>query len=493
MDKKSPKKKNIDPDAQTCAHCLSVLGRAGATILMCARCGLVAYCSKDCQRAHWRANHKSFCVPKADRAPPPVEPKASVKKKDKSTTPQGSEGDECSICLEPLSLASAATLPCGHMFHPACVEGLRSFGVKQVCPMCRTELPPGPDQLFDVAARLFFPIQTRKERKGGSWGALTVKEQKQTDEALQLWTQAADQGHSLAQYNLGTIYERGRSVPPSDKEAIKWFQKAADQGHVDAQFNLGVMYEKGRSVPQSYEKAAQWLKKASDQGYAAAQYNLGCMCEQGRGVPQSDKEAVKWWQKAANQGYVRANCNLGFMYRNGQGVTQNFNEAVKRYRKAADQGDAEAQSSLGFMFVAGRGVPRSDKEGFKWYQKAADQGNTGGAQRSLGFMYKQGKGVHQSDKEACKWWRKAAEQGDDQAKKTLEQFRLKHQQNTFVAAPILPSPPALCEWCGINAPNLKACSRCKAKFYCSKKCQVDHWKEGHKDDCTAGHTGSVRI
>ena len=140
--KASPKKKGADPDAQTCAHCLAVLGKTGVANLKCVRCGLVAYCSKDCQRAHWKANHKQFCIAKADRAPPPVEPKANAKKNKTLLT---AEGDECTICLDPLALASAATLPCGHVFHPACVEGLRSFGVKQVCPMCRTELPPGPE------------------------------------------------------------------------------------------------------------------------------------------------------------------------------------------------------------------------------------------------------------------------------------------------------------------------------------------------------------
>ena len=73
----SPMKKGADPDAQTCAHCLAVLGHAGVAILKCARCGLVDYCSKDCQRAHWKANHKSFCIAKADRAPPPAEPTAT--------------------------------------------------------------------------------------------------------------------------------------------------------------------------------------------------------------------------------------------------------------------------------------------------------------------------------------------------------------------------------------------------------------------------------
>mmetsp|Transcript_37115 Transcript_37115/g.90220 ORF Transcript_37115/g.90220 Transcript_37115/m.90220 type:complete len:554 (+) Transcript_37115:78-1739(+) len=29
----------------------------------------------------------------------------------------------------------------------------------------------------------------------------------------------------------------------------------------------------------------------------------------------------------------------------------------------------------------------------------------------------------------------------------------------------------------------KKCSRCKATFYCSRNCQVQHWKQGHKQEC----------
>ena len=34
--------------------------------------------------------------------------------------------------------------------------------------------------------------------------------------------------------------------------------------------------------------------------------------------------------------------------------------------------------------------------------------------------------------------------------------------------------------------KFKACARCGAFHYCSKKCQVEHWKAGHKVDCK-GH------
>ena len=34
--------------------------------------------------------------------------------------------------------------------------------------------------------------------------------------------------------------------------------------------------------------------------------------------------------------------------------------------------------------------------------------------------------------------------------------------------------------------QLKSCARCKAFYYCSEKCQVEHWEADHKVDCK-GH------
>ena len=42
----------------------------------------------------------------------------------------------------------------------------------------------------------------------------------------------------------------------------------------------------------------------------------------------------------------------------------------------------------------------------------------------------------------------------------------------------------MCANCGCreNA-KLKVCARCKAFCYCSKDCQLKHWKDGHRLDC----------
>ena len=38
----------------------------------------------------------------------------------------------------------------------------------------------------------------------------------------------------------------GEGVPKDDREAVGWWRKAAEQGHAVAQFSLGSMYDLGR-------------------------------------------------------------------------------------------------------------------------------------------------------------------------------------------------------------------------------------------------------
>ena len=53
-------------------------------------------------------------------------------------------------------------------------------------------------------------------------------------EAVKWYRKAAEQGHAVAQYNLGWCYDKGKGVAQNQSEAIKWYRKAADQGDTDA-------------------------------------------------------------------------------------------------------------------------------------------------------------------------------------------------------------------------------------------------------------------
>ncbi len=230
-------------------------------------------------------------------------------------------------------------------------------------------------------------------------------------EAVKWYRKAAEQGNALGQNNLGVMYQNGHGVAQNDTEAVKWYRKAAEQGNALGQYNLGVMYQNGHGVAQNDTEAVKWYRKAAEQGNALGQYNLGVMYQNGHGVAQNDTEAVKWSRKAAEQGEALGQNNLGFMYHNGLGVPQDYTEAVKWYRKAAEQGDALGQVFLGFMYQNGLGVPQDDAEAVIWYRKATEQGNASG-EVNLGVMYSTGKGVAQDYTEAVKWFRKAAEQGE---------------------------------------------------------------------------------
>ena len=82
---------------------------------------------------------------------------------------------------------------------------------------------------------------------------------------------------------------------------MAWYRQAAEQGHTEAQFNLGHSYATGEGVLQDDVAAVAWFHKAAEQGYAKAQYNLGFMCATGRGVSRDLVEAVEWWFKAATK------------------------------------------------------------------------------------------------------------------------------------------------------------------------------------------------
>lgn len=51
----------MNADMSVTVRC-SFCGQRSPDLLRCNRCKEVYYCSKDCQRGHWRAGHREQCV-----------------------------------------------------------------------------------------------------------------------------------------------------------------------------------------------------------------------------------------------------------------------------------------------------------------------------------------------------------------------------------------------------------------------------------------------
>jgi TPR repeat protein len=128
----------------------------------------------------------------------------------------------------------------------------------------------------------------------------------------------ADHGDAEAQFSLGVKFAQGGAAQDY-AQAAQWYLKAADQSHSLAQFNLGIMYASGQGVPRDEAKSKVWMQKAADQGDAGAQYNIGMKHHRAsldglpEGAPESRIQAYKWLQLAAAQGYRGSDAAWAFV------------------------------------------------------------------------------------------------------------------------------------------------------------------------------------
>ena len=209
-------KKAASPvETHRCFHCQSDGAR-----MCCSQCHRAWYCGRPCQKKHWK-QHKKACV-----AAVAVEARRA-KLRRKATAARGGDGidqETCVICVGPV--VAPVELPCGHAYCGTCLAELRAKKVAQACPLCRAELPPGLDGLYDLAFRAVKRIEGMVDRFEVAWASLPAAEQEEMEQAVAMYTEAAAQGHAGAQSNLGLIYHQGRGVAQDVDRAIELYTEA---------------------------------------------------------------------------------------------------------------------------------------------------------------------------------------------------------------------------------------------------------------------------
>ena len=118
----------------------------------------------------------------------------------------------------------------------------------------------------------------------------------------------ADLGDAEAQFSLGVKFAQDGATQDYP-QAAEWYLKAADQSHTLAQFNLAIMYAAGQGVARDAVKSMGWMQKAADLGDAGAQYQVGMRHHRASlgATPEAALEsrilAYKWLELSATQGY----------------------------------------------------------------------------------------------------------------------------------------------------------------------------------------------
>ncbi|NIR59280.1 MAG: sel1 repeat family protein [Gammaproteobacteria bacterium] len=170
----------------------------------------------------------------------------------------------------------------------------------------------------------------------------------------------AEAGDAESQYEVGSMYLRGRGVPPDTAEAARWIRQAAEQDNTRAQAELGELYMEGEGVSQDYAAARRWLSRAAEAGYPTAQFRLGQLYAEGRGVERDYDRALEWLTRAVDGGYAYAEDEIE-KARAARAQTKRRRRAEAQERaarkaaaKEASSGDSEPQAGRREQAAAAR-------------------------------------------------------------------------------------------------------------------------------------------
>ena len=257
------------------------------------------------------------------------------------------------------------------------------------------------------------------------------------------------------------------------KKAFELFERAADLGNVSALEELALMYFHGHIVAtKCLDKARYYAEKAANQGAPEGQYILASLLL----LPDKEnyernEEAFRLFTLAAFQGSAESRLLNGSIYEKryqvmiteeGDAWRKNFLLSLYWYAKGAELEVKNNPKRENFQSLAAMAFQLNIAMSLLWHRR--DYSNRFPL---LGYSHL-----------AFYTW--ALTKGG------------KHPSNINLPEPFMMYNDAwknTCANCGNKSrvkQEFKACARCKTCHYCSKKCQVEHWKAGHKVDCK-GH------
>lgn len=130
-------------------------------------------------------------------------------------------------------------------------------------------------------------------------GICVQKDDNVSHEYLQI---AKDSKYKVDQFNLASLYKKGKGCPKNEKKAKFWTGISARNGNSEAQVSLAINYLKEKN----YNNAQQWAQISANAGNPQGMWILSRIHKQ---MNNSEKE-FEFVQKAAKLGYGAALVSL---------------------------------------------------------------------------------------------------------------------------------------------------------------------------------------
>jgi len=131
---------------------------------------------------------------------------------------------------------------------------------------------------------------------------------KKPEEIFIEWSNRAKSGDLDAQYYTGYMLFWGIGVKKNRRRAAKFWREAAEHGHTEAQYWLGTCYDCGLGgFKENRALAIEWWRKSAASGHRGAMmamvsiYVLSIFVGEGKAMINKE-EALEYCQKAAMAG-----------------------------------------------------------------------------------------------------------------------------------------------------------------------------------------------
>ncbi|KAI8576165.1 hypothetical protein K450DRAFT_258337 [Umbelopsis ramanniana AG] len=336
----------------------------------------------------------------------------------------------------------------------------------------RAKMSPVASPNFKGAKALLERVFAKKFSMAGvQIGSLYVQEDKLagganctdgTDpkkEAYDWYLKAAKLGNPMAQHKVAFYLERGYGCQKDAKAAIEWYEKACAEGYPDSAHNLAILYQAVEpvvGVTKDLKKAVEYFEKAKQWGFAPASNALGRMyllmskdmnIAKEAGIEGDDEKefivtGISLLEESANGSDADAMTLLGMIFGSKEYGLYDLDKSQSFFELALVRGDLEAYPYLVRILrakmAAKAALEKQNMENFEKMDAASQQ-----------------KLIQQLAKDA-----------------SAESITLVNCSNPE------------CDKKESSKGEFSKCSACKKAAYCSRACQKEHWKNGHKAVCS---------
>lgn len=176
-------------------------------------------------------------------------------------------------------------------------------------------------------------------------------------------------------------------------EAVRLYSLAADRGSALSTCSLGYRCLHGNGMRRNWPRAANLLEKARRMG--VLNFDLAALYENGiGGVERNPEYAVRLLTDAYHAGEQFSTSYLAWCYYRGVGVKQDFAKAASLLRELKEMGvyGRRYQGYLGLMMIQGLGEEQNVKSGLKLVKKGLRK-NFGCGWACYADCYRYGLGV----------------------------------------------------------------------------------------------------